>query len=219
MSMLVWVGDLLLVTLASFLGVIALVSPASPFSQARSVLWNRCARVRILFSSRLAAMPRLWTSLTAPSPVFEVWMCAEWLDTVSTALEAGIGLLQAHRIATSLLPPSSVRDDFARTEEAFLLGASVSEALAFAKAQARTPSVRKALGALERSHSLGSPAADALIDIRTTLETDLAAFQQEKIARLPVHMLFPLALFVLPALLMLVCAPLLAEFASLVLGP
>jgi hypothetical protein len=219
MNLLEWTGDILLVSLPSVLGYFALV--LSDRSRAK---WHRNGLSLVSFSLRVATQWSLFSrplTRLAPSKTGarDVWNCAEWLDTASTALEAGLGLLQAYRLATSLLAPSEVRFDFARAEEAFLLGSSFSASLTFACENARTDPAKRTLVALQRSQSLGSQASESLVDIRDSLQSDLAALHQERVARLPVQMLFPLAAFVLPALLLLVCAPLVAEFASLLLNP
>lgn len=148
----------------------------------------------------------------------DVWQCAEWIDSACTALQAGLSLFQAYRISTSLLSPSPVQRDFSLVEESFYLGSSFSESFNEAMRNARTEPVKRVLEALQRSQKLGSQASDVLCDIREVLQTELSTLHHERVARLPVQMLFPLAVFVLPALLLLVCAPLVGEFAALLFG-
>jgi tight adherence protein C len=154
----------------------------------------------------------------SPVPA-DVWRCGEWLDMVATALEAGLGVLQAYRMATALLLPSRVREEILHAERAFQLGASFPEALEQAIGAARLEPVRRVLRTIEQAQSLGCESAQGLSRVREALLKELSALQQERVARLPVSMLFPLAVFVLPALLVLVCAPLVAQFVALVLGP
>jgi len=142
----------------------------------------------------------------------QVWDCIEWIDRARLGLDAGLGVLESCRLATASLAPGKAKETFLRVDHARFAGSGFSEALVRASINAESETTARILVNLQRAHSLGSPLADVLLGLRITLSAEQRAVREERIGRLPVTMLFPLAVFVLPAFLLLVCAPIAAEF-------
>lgn len=147
-------------------------------------------------------------------PLEAAWICSEWVDAVGTGLEAGLGLLQAFTMATVLIPSGKIRADFERVEAHLLNGLGFSNALERAASEAKGDVPARVLSSLRRSQVHGSQVVEVLAQLRDAMLADMRAAREEQVARLPVKMLFPLAVFVLPAILILVCAPFVAEFTG-----
>jgi Flp pilus assembly protein TadB len=142
----------------------------------------------------------------------------DWLDGVSTALAAGLGMLDSFRMGYQRVPPGALRDELGVLESEILLGVPLGRALtarATQAAQGGWTTMARALETLAHGHGLGCDITPRLERLRERVLDDAATQARERIGRLPVALLAPLAACVLPALLLLVSAPLVAEFGAL----
>lgn len=195
--------------------LLALCTGTALYHGMRSLGESRLSPIRALnFKGWFARKAPTSKEALANEP--EEWVCGEWLETASTCLVAGLGLMQAFEVATRMLPGCEMKRTFERVQKEIFLGRSISEALHTVSSDTGIDSVRRTLVTFRRSQELGSSLSKVLLELRESLMAELRLRDEEKVARLPVKMLFPLAIFVLPSLLLLIGAPMVADFMRLV---
>lgn len=134
----------------------------------------------------------------------------DWLDVLSTQIEAGIALNAA--LATSL---NAVRGPLAEELREVLadvrLGHSRADALSAMAARVRQIDVSTTVTAIVQNERLGGNIGGLLDELASEARHRRLMRAEECAARLPVKMVVPMALFMLPALLVMIFGPVISE--------
>lgn len=91
------------------------------------------------------------------------------------------------------------------------VGAAVNRSLRASTSGSKVPhrpgAITEMFAAAEMSRATGAPLADRLSSLAAGIRRDDAAAERQRLARLPVLLLFPLALLILPGFVLLAVAP------------
>lgn len=204
--------DLLAIEVASAaLGVALAVVVASTASGLRSV-----ALALLLVFVGLAA-PRAWVDRRRAERVAAIERdLPDILDLIAISVRAGAGLEAAMRTAVERFP-SPLTEELARTLREIELGLSRREALDNLRERVAIPDIDGLVLAIQQADALGMPLSPTLRAQADELRRRRRQRARERAATLPVRMLFPLVLFILPALFIVVLGPAAIEIARVLL--
>jgi tight adherence protein C len=149
--------------------------------------------------SRLAAHRRLRVELGLPDALDLLVICAE----------AGLSLDQAvEQVGVDLRPSNpAVADEFATTASEMRVLPNRAEAFENLVERTRVASLRSITATLNQAIRFGTPLADSMRILAGEMRNARLARIEERAARLPVLLAIPLALFILPSLMMVISSP------------
>jgi tight adherence protein C len=128
------------------------------------------------------------------------------LDLLAISVEAGMGFEGALEIVCQHFhSPLSV--EFSRTLHEMELGLPRRDAFQNLKRRTQVPELSNFVLALLQADALGIPIGRVLKTQATEMRNKRRQWAREKAAKLPVKMLFPLVLFVFPAIMVTVLGP------------
>ena len=149
--------------------------------------------------SRLAARRRLHLEQGLPDALDLLVICAE----------AGLSLDQSiEQVSRDLCASNSaVADEFATTASEMRVLSNRAEALENLVARTGVASLRSITATLTQAIRFGTPLAESMRILAAEMRTARLARIEERAARLPVLLAIPLALFILPSLMMVISTP------------
>jgi len=128
------------------------------------------------------------------------------LDLLAISVEAGIGFEGAVEVVTRHFD-GPLAAEFARTLQEMELGLPRREALQNLKRRTEVPELSNFVLILVQADALGMPIGRVLRTQATEMRLKRRAWARERAARLPVKILFPLTVFILPALFVVILGP------------
>ena len=128
------------------------------------------------------------------------------LDLLAISVEAGMGFEGALDVVCTNFD-SPLAQEFSRTLKEMELGLSRREALQNLKRRTEVPELSNFVLALTQADSLGMPIGRVLHTQAGEMRLKRRQWAREKAAKLPVKILFPLVLFIFPAVLIVVLGP------------
>ena len=128
------------------------------------------------------------------------------LDLLAISVEAGMGFEGALEIVCQHFT-SPLAEEFARTLHEMELGLPRRDAFQNLKRRTDVPELSNFVLALLQADALGIPIGRVLKTQATEMRNKRRQWAREKAAKLPVKMLFPLVLFVFPAIMVVVLGP------------
>lgn len=135
------------------------------------------------------------------------------LDQLTMSVEAGLGFEAAiSRIAAK--DQGILSQEFARLTQDIRLGTPRSEALHGLATRSGVDDLRHVVLSLRQAEKLGTPLADTLRVMADQLRTQRSLRAEEAANKLPIKMIFPLALCILPALFIVILAPAVIQLAN-----
>jgi tight adherence protein C len=149
--------------------------------------------------SRLAARRRLNLEQGLPDALDLLVICAE----------AGLSLDQSiDQVSRDLRGSNSaVADEFATTASEMRVLSNRAEALENLVERTGVASLRSITATLNQAIRFGTPLAESMRILAAEMRTARLARLEERAARLPVLLAIPLALFILPSLMMVISTP------------
>ena len=130
------------------------------------------------------------------------------LDLLAAASSAGLSGQLALRNAVSATE-GPLADELGTALRAVDLGARWRDELRAVADRLGLPDLRRAVGSLTRTGSLGTSLAEAMTQLAAEVREERRAALSERARKAPVKMLFPLVFLVLPAFLLLTVVPVL----------
>jgi tight adherence protein C len=137
----------------------------------------------------------------------------EMIDLLVVTLEAGVGFTAALTRSTERLT-GPLGDEIRLTLREHNLGLSMQEALTNFLDRCDVPSVRAFVRSVIQSEALGISIGQVMRELATELRSRRRQIVEEKAQKAPIKMLFPLAFLILPALLLIVLYPGLANLVQ-----
>jgi tight adherence protein C len=134
-----------------------------------------------------------------------------FLDIVSTSVEAGTALSGAMAVGVEAVE-GPLKEELIAVVDDIRLGRSRSEALAAMAHRLREPDLTTTVTAIIQAEKLGGNIAGVLGALASEARERRMMRAEEIAAQLPVKMIFPMALFMLPALMMLIFGGLVAQY-------
>jgi tight adherence protein C len=128
------------------------------------------------------------------------------LDLLAISVEAGMGFEGAVEIVCQHFN-SPLSEEFARTLHEMELGLPRRDAFQNLKRRTDVPELSNFVLALLQADALGIPIGRVLKTQATEMRAKRRQWAREKAAKLPVKMLFPLMLFIFPAIMVVVLGP------------
>ena len=131
------------------------------------------------------------------------------LDLLVICVEAGLSLDQAVEQVSRDLRPSNraVADEFATTAAEMRVLPNRAEALQNLVERTGLTSLRSIIATLTQAIRFGTPLAELMRILAAEMRTERMMRIEERAARLPVLLSIPLALFILPCLLLIIGTP------------
>ena len=131
---------------------------------------------------------------------------ADSLDMMTVCVEAGQGFDSAlQQVARSVDGP--VAGEFARVLSEIQIGKSRGEAFSSLGARTTIPEVKNFVSALVQADRLGLPIANVLREQSKQMRLVRRQRAEEKAQKVPVKILFPMLLFIFPALFIVIIGP------------
>ncbi len=128
------------------------------------------------------------------------------LDLLAISVEAGMGFEGALGVVCDNFS-SPLADEFARTLREMELGLPRREALHNLKRRTEVPELSNFVLTLTQADALGMPVGRVLKTSAGEMRTKRQQWAREKAAKLPVKILFPLVLFIFPAIFVVLLGP------------
>ena len=128
------------------------------------------------------------------------------LDLLAISVEAGMGFEGALAIVCQHFH-SPLAEEFARTLHEMELGLPRRDAFQNLKRRTEVPELSNFVLALLQADALGIPIGRVLKTQASEMRNKRRQWAREKAAKLPVKMLFPLVLFVFPAIMIVILGP------------
>jgi tight adherence protein C len=135
------------------------------------------------------------------------------LDMLSTTVEAGVSLNGA-LVATIDAISGPLADELKATMSDVRMGRSRADALMAMAQRVQQPELLTAIIAIVQAERLGGNIVTVLEEIAIEARESRMMRIEELAAQLPVKMVFPMALFMLPALIVIIFGPVVADFLS-----
>lgn len=131
---------------------------------------------------------------------------ADGIDMLTVCVEAGLAFDAAlSQVARGT--DGALAREFLRVLQTLQLGTSRSEALLALGERTKVPELQAFVGALVQADGLGIPIANILREQAKELRTKRRQRAEEKAQKVPVKIVFPMLLFIFPALFVVVIGP------------
>jgi tight adherence protein C len=134
-----------------------------------------------------------------------------FLDIVSTSVEAGTALSGAMNVGAEAVE-GALKDELNAVMDDIRLGRSRSEALAAMAHRLREPDLTTTVTAIVQAEKLGGNISAVLNSLAAEARERRMMRAEEVAAQLPVKMIFPMAGFMLPALMALIFGGIVAQY-------
>ncbi len=134
-----------------------------------------------------------------------------FLDIVSTSIEAGTALSGALGVGTDAVE-GALKTELRSVMDDIRLGRSRSEALAAMAHRLREPDLTTCVTTIVQADKLGGNISQVLFALAEEARDRRMMRAEEVAAQLPVKMIFPMAGFMLPALMLLIFGGIIAQY-------
>jgi len=131
---------------------------------------------------------------------------ADTLDLLSVSVEAGLGLDGAMQIVVEKLK-GPLSDEMERALQEMQIGKLRAEALKDMAKRVKVPELSSFVAAICQADQLGVSIAKVLRVQGETLRSQRSQKARETAAKLPIKMLFPLVIFIFPAIFVVIAGP------------
>lgn len=137
----------------------------------------------------------------------------DFLDMVATTVQAGLSVNQALGYAIDAAPGALGEEIKAALSE-IRLGRSRSEALRAAAERLQQQQFTTTVTAITQAERLGTNISTVLNELAEDVRNHRIMLVEEHAAKLPVKMVFPMAMFMLPALFVVIFGALMANYVT-----
>jgi len=137
------------------------------------------------------------------------------LDLLTACVQAGLGLDQALQEVAGRLPHGPLRQEWERTLAQLRTGLPRREAFAALETRSGVEELGPVLRAILRSESRGVPLAPVLQAQARQMRRLRSLRVQKQAAQAPIKMLFPLMVFILPVVFLVIFGPIVLRLSEL----
>ncbi|MBV9253362.1 MAG: type II secretion system F family protein [Actinobacteria bacterium] len=154
-----------------------------------------------------ALLPQSWLSRKVAERKESIFKdLPDVLDLLAISVEAGVGFEGAMEVVCSHFT-SPLALEFSRTLKEMELGLPRREALHNLKRRTEVPELSNFVQALTQADALGMPIGRVLHTQAHEMRTKRKQWAREKAGKLPVKIMFPLVVFIFPAILVVILGP------------
>jgi tight adherence protein C len=152
--------------------------------------------------------PDIWLAVLTKRRQFEIQLALpDMIDLITISVEAGLGLYAAiQRVSQRFSNPLS--EEFLRSLQEVRLGRTNAEAMRDLMKRANVDDLTMFISSLIQAETLGVPIASVLRRLRDKRRQRA----REQAQKAPLKMLFPLAIFIFPALFVVILGPAILKF-------
>jgi tight adherence protein C len=168
---------------------------------------SKATLAAVLFVGAGAAGPYAWLARTCRARQESIFKdLPDVLDLLAISVEAGVGFEGAMDVVcTNFTSPLAL--EFSRTLKEMELGLSRREALQNLKRRTEVPELSNFVLAITQADALGMPLGRVLHTQAAEMRNKRRQWAREKAGKLPVKILFPLVVFIFPAILVVILGP------------
>lgn len=179
-----------------------------------SLSTSKATLVMVLLPAIGALVPASWLSRKAQERQDAILNdLPDVVDLLAISVEAGVGFEGALEIVCAHFD-SPLAQELSRTLKEMELGLPRREALQNLKKRTDVPDLSNFVLALTQADALGMPIGRILHTQAKEMRNKRRARAREKAAKLPVKILFPLVVFIFPAVLIVILGPAMASVAT-----
>lgn len=142
----------------------------------------------------------------------------EVFDLLSVSVEAGLAFDAAMRKLVSNIDSGPAKEEFSRVMSDIQLGMTRAEALTALAERTKSRELKRFAGLVAQSDRTGSGIAGALRVQARDIKEARAAQAREKAALIPIKIIFPMVLFIFPAIFVVILGPAMLSLAHLFHG-
>jgi tight adherence protein C len=140
-------------------------------------------------------------------------MMPDWLDTVSSTVEAGTALNAALAMSLDAIH-GPLADELREVLADVRIGRSRADALTAMAQRVRQVDLSSTVTAMVQTERLGGNIGHVLDELAAEARHRRLSRAEELAAQLPVKMVIPMALFMLPALMVMIFGPVVADLMA-----
>jgi len=130
----------------------------------------------------------------------------DMIDLLVVTIEAGLGILASMRVASETLR-DPLGQELRLTLQEQRMGLSVGEAIESLGRRADSPNMRIFVRSLTQGEKLGVSIGTTMRNLASEMRKRRKAMVEEAAQKVPIKMLFPLALFIFPAIFIVLLVP------------
>lgn len=172
--------------------------------------------IGILLGVLLALWPTLWLKATVKKRHLEILKALpNLLDLLTLSVEAGKDFLSALRDILAKRKRDALTDEFSRTLHEIQLGKKRQVALREMAERVRQPELMSVVGSIVQADEMGVSIGQLLKIQSDQLRMKRFALAEKLANETPVKILFPVVVFIFPAVLILLLAPIMMQAFSI----
>jgi tight adherence protein C len=130
----------------------------------------------------------------------------DMIDLLVVTIEAGLGILASMRVASTSMP-DPLGQELRLTLQEQRMGLTVQQAIESLGKRADTPNMRIFVRSLTQGERLGVSISATMRNLSVEMRKRRKAAAEEKAQKMPIKMLFPLILFIFPAMFIVILVP------------
>ena len=188
-------------------GALAFLAPGIPADVARAAVAVLAVLGWMMPSLALAAVAQKRQEEIVRSLPFAI-------DLMGSAMRAGLDFGAAMRYYTNIGGGGALEAEFARVLRDASLGKPIAESLQDMAGRMRIKTFTAFAGVVAYGTEVGASIAETLKVHGAEMRRERFALAEQKAARAPSVMIFPLAVFILPAVFLVIFVPVLIQFLS-----
>ena len=136
------------------------------------------------------------------------------IDLIGAAMRSGLEFGAALRYYVGLGDKCALRDEFGRVLGEVTLGKPIQEGLGDMAARLRIKTFSAFVGVVSYGIDIGASIADTLKVHGAEMRRERFSIAEQKAARAPAVMIFPIAVFILPAVFLVIFVPVLLQYLA-----
>ena len=158
--------------------------------------------------------PDIWLSMTIKRRKKEIQLAMpDMIDLITISVEAGLGLDAAIQRVSGRFP-NALSEEFQRSMQEVRLGRTRIEALRDMARRTDVPDLTSFITSLVQAEQLGIAIANVLRVQSERLREKRSQRAREQAQKAPIKMVFPLVLFIFPALFVIILGPVALQMLS-----
>ena len=130
----------------------------------------------------------------------------DMIDLLVVTIEAGLGILASMRVASETMS-DPLGQELRLTLQEQRMGLTVQQAIESLGRRADAPNVRIFVRSLTQGERLGVSIASTMRNLSLEMRKRRRAMAEERAQKMPIKMLFPLILFIFPAMFIVILVP------------
>lgn len=202
-------------TVEQYLGLCVL-SPVISFVIVIIMLAGGAGMLGVLLGALLSFWPTLWLRVSVKKRHLEILKALpNLLDLLTLSVEAGKDFLSALRDILAKRNRDALTDEFSRALHEIQLGKKRQAALREMAERVRQPELMSVVGSIVQADEMGVSIGQLLKIQSDQLRMKRFALAEKLANETPVKILFPVVVFIFPAVLILLLAPILMQAFSI----